>query len=60
MSKLSFIEQKIQGIPQGKKRVINGWWNGEPIWRYENEVETLEREGIKEEVANLFIALNEQ
>jgi len=40
-------------------KVINGYWNGEPIWRAKTPEEKLQEAGIKPEVANLFIAGNE-
>lgn len=30
-----------------KKKIILGWWDGEPMWRYRETWEILEREIIK-------------
>lgn len=43
-----------------KDKVITGWWNGEPIWRWKTAEERLADEKITPEVANLFISLVEQ
>lgn len=43
-----------------RKKIITGWWDNLPIWRYETPEEILKRERIKPEVANLYIALNEK
>lgn len=43
-----------------RKKVYLGYWDGEPIWRYQTAEEMLRENGIKPEVANLYIALNEK
>lgn len=38
---------------------ITGWWGEEPIWREETPEETLHRNQLKEEPAQLYQILNE-
>lgn len=42
-------------------KIIMGYWDGEPIWRYKTAQEKL-NEALgenKHEIANLYIAINE-
>ena len=35
------------------EKIITGWWDGEPIWRWKTPEEKLISAGISVEVANL-------
>jgi len=38
---------------------IQGYWGGEPIWRQRTAEEKAQRAGIKIDVANLYVALDQ-
>lgn len=44
---------------QLRNKVLNGWWDGQPIWRNKTAEEILQENKIKPEVAHLYIALKE-
>ena len=35
------------------EKIITGWWNGEPIWRWKTAEDRLNESGISVEVRNL-------